>query len=107
MRGEPMPTGRRTSSVVVAVTLALIGLYVAVSSDAVRAATWRLAGGSGTAASVAAVPSRRARPPPRRPAAAATGPPAHGRAVVLDGAARMYPDAPPLLAYPTLAMAVI
>ena len=45
-----MPTGRRTSSVVVAVTLALIGLYVAVPTDAVRAAIWMIAGSSATTA---------------------------------------------------------
>jgi hypothetical protein len=39
-----MPTGRRTSSVVVAVTLALVGLFVAVPVDAVRAAIWMVGG---------------------------------------------------------------
>ena len=59
-----MPTGRRTSSVVVAVTLALIGLYVAVPSDAVRAAIWMFAGVSATAAILIAVRRGAPRGPP-------------------------------------------
>ncbi len=103
-----MPTGRRTSSVVVAVTLALIGLYVAVPSDAARAGIWMLAGISTTAAILIAV--RRHRPADPLPwwlLAAGIGLLANGQAIVLIGDAELYTDAPRLLAYPTLMMAVI
>src|SRR5688500_13771638 len=108
MRGEPMPTGRRTSSVVVAVTLALIGLYVAVPSDAVRAGIWMLAGVSTTAAILIAVRRHRpAEPLPWWLLAAGIGLLANGQAIVLIGDAELYTDALRLLAYPTLMMAVI
>ena len=96
-----MPTGRRTSSVVVAVTLALVGLYVAVPADAVRAAIWMIAGVSATAAILIAV--RRNRPADPLPwwlLAAGIGLLANGQAIVLIGDAAMYTDAPRLLAYP-------
>ncbi len=103
-----MPTGRRTSSVVVAVTLALVGLYAAVSADAVRAVIWMFAGVSATAAILIAV--RRQRPADPLPwwlLAAGIGLLANGQAIVLIGDAAVYTDAPRLLAYPTLTMAVI
>jgi diguanylate cyclase (GGDEF)-like protein/PAS domain S-box-containing protein len=103
-----MPTGRRTSSVVVAITLALTGLYVAVPVDAVRTAIWMLAGVSAPTAILLAV--RRGRPADPLPwwlLAAGIGLLANGQAIVLIGDAAMYTDAPRLLAYPALTMAVI
>ncbi|MEP6761995.1 MAG: hypothetical protein ABJA93_11615, partial [Sporichthyaceae bacterium] len=97
------------SSVVVAVTLALMGLYVAVPVEAVRAVVWMLAGIAGSTAILLAV--RRNRPADPLPwwlLAAGTGLLANGQAIALiGGISPTYTDAPRLLAYPTLAMAVI
>jgi diguanylate cyclase (GGDEF)-like protein/PAS domain S-box-containing protein len=104
-----MPTGRRTSSVVVAVTLALVGVYVAVPVDAVRGAIWILGGIAGSTAMLLAV--RRNRPADPLPwwlLAVGTGLLTNGQAIVLiGGISPTYTDSLRLLAYPTLTMAVI
>ena len=103
-----MPTGRHMSSVVVAVTLALVGLYVAVPLDELRALVWIAAGLAGSAAILLAV--RRYHPADPVPwwlLAAGTGLLANGQAVSLIGDAPAFTDFTRLLAYPTLTMAVL
>ena len=103
-----MPTGRRMSSVVVAVILALVGIYVAVPAEAVRAVIWMTVGvASVTAIIVAVLRNRPADPLPWWLFAAGTGLLANGQAVSLIGGSQPFTDVPRLLAYPTLTMAVV
>ena len=103
-----MRTGRRMSSVVVAVILALVGVYVAVPAEAVRAVIWMMVGvASVTAIIVAVLRNRPADPLPWWLFAAGTGLLANGQAVSLIGGSQPFTDVPRLLAYPTLTMAVV
>jgi len=104
-----MPTGRHLSSVVIAGTLALVALYVAVPLDAVRALIWMVVGFTTSTAILLAVRKNRPTDPlPWWLLAAGTGLLANGQAVVLlGGSSPAYTDIPRLLAYPTLTMAVI
>ena len=104
-----MPTGRRSSSVVIAGTLALVAVYLAVPVDAVQALIWMVAGFTAATAILLAVRRRRPKDPlPWWLLAAGAGLLANGQAVVLlGGSSPTYTDIPRLLAYPTLTMAVI
>ena len=84
-----------TVSVVVAVILALVGVYVAVPAEAVRAVIWMTVGVASATAIIAAVlRNRPADPLPWWLFAAGTGLLANGQAVSLIGGSQPFTDVP-------------
>ncbi|MDQ1625530.1 MAG: hypothetical protein QOJ49_1028, partial [Actinomycetota bacterium] len=104
-----MPSGRRTSSVVIVGTLAVVALYAVLPMDAFRALLWMAAGLVGPGLILHAVRRREGVDPlPWWLMAAGTALLANGQALALAGASSpSYADIPRLLAYPTIAAAVV